>query len=85
VLLKNALASLPARCREVFTLRRLHGLSQREIANRLGISEKTVEAQNSLAMHKCVQFFAQRTRFDLVNARCAIPALTAAGTNPQHV
>lgn len=58
-LLHQALASLPERCRQVFTLRRLHGLPQKEIAARLGISEKTVEAQNAIAMHKCVRFFEQ--------------------------
>lgn len=58
-ILQEALQSLPERCRQVFTLRRIYGLSQKEIAARLGISEKTVEAQNSIAMHKCVQFFEQ--------------------------
>lgn len=57
-LLHQALQSLPERCRQVFTLRRLHGLSQKETAARLGIAEKTVEAQHTIAMHKCVQFFA---------------------------
>ncbi|MBU6297542.1 MAG: sigma-70 family RNA polymerase sigma factor [Alphaproteobacteria bacterium] len=34
---------LPARCRKVFQLRKIHGLSQREIAARLRIAETTVE------------------------------------------
>ena len=38
-----ALASLPEPCRTAFTLRRVNGLSQRETAEMLGISEKTVE------------------------------------------
>lgn len=37
------IAALPARCREVFTLRKFHGLSQRATAERLGIAESTVE------------------------------------------
>jgi RNA polymerase sigma-70 factor (ECF subfamily) len=37
------IAALPARCREAFTLRKVHGLSQREVALRLGVSENTVE------------------------------------------
>jgi len=37
------IATLPDRCREVFTLRKLHGLSQREVASQLGIAESTVE------------------------------------------
>jgi RNA polymerase sigma factor (sigma-70 family) len=34
---------LPERCRQVFILRKVHALSQREIAARLAISENTVE------------------------------------------
>jgi RNA polymerase sigma-70 factor (ECF subfamily) len=41
--LAGALASLPQRCRTAFLLRRVDGLSQREVARQLGISEKTVE------------------------------------------
>ena len=41
--LADALASLPQRCRAAFLLRRVDGLSQREVAQHLGISEKTVE------------------------------------------
>ncbi|MFT4045878.1 MAG: RNA polymerase sigma factor [Solimonas sp.] len=37
------LAQLPPKCREVFMLRRIDGLSQREIATKVGISENTVE------------------------------------------
>jgi RNA polymerase sigma factor (sigma-70 family) len=39
----TALATLPETCRETLILRRVEGLSQRETARRLGISEKTVE------------------------------------------
>ncbi len=34
---------LPERCRQVFTLRKVYGVSQREIARKLGISETIVE------------------------------------------
>ena len=37
------IAGLPAKCREAFTLRKVHGLSQREVAQRMGVSENTVE------------------------------------------
>lgn len=37
------ISDLPPRCREAFTLRKVHGLSQREVARRLGVSENTVE------------------------------------------
>ena len=36
---------LPAKCRRVFVLRRVHGVSQREIARMFGIAESTVEMQ----------------------------------------
>lgn len=85
-LLNDALKSLPERCRQVFTLRRLHGLSQKEIAARLNISEKTVEAQNSIAMHKCVRFFRQSTA---VGTRSlGVPPSTArhaVAAMPQHI
>ncbi len=41
--LRNLIARLPDKCREAFVLRRIDGLSQREIAVRMGISENTVE------------------------------------------
>lgn len=37
------IANLPARCRQAFLLRKVHGLTQRQIAQRMGISESTVE------------------------------------------
>ena len=41
--LADAFDRLPDRCREVVWLRRVEELSQRDVASRLGISEKTVE------------------------------------------
>jgi RNA polymerase sigma-70 factor (ECF subfamily) len=41
--LADALDRLPDRCREVVWLRRVEELSQKDVASRLGISEKTVE------------------------------------------
>ena len=37
------IARLPGKIRDVFTLRRVHGLSQREVAERLRLAESTVE------------------------------------------
>lgn len=48
--LAQAIAALPARVQEVFTLRRIHGLSQREVAQRMGIAESTVEKHMSLRL-----------------------------------
>jgi len=44
-LLAEAIDALPARCRQVVVLRKLRLIPQREVAQRLGLSEKTVEAQ----------------------------------------
>ena len=41
--LATMIARLPGRVRDVFTLRRVYGLSQREVAEKLEIAESTVE------------------------------------------
>jgi RNA polymerase sigma-70 factor (ECF subfamily) len=47
---RRAVAELPARCREVFELSRVHGLKYAEIADVMSISIKTVEAQMGKAL-----------------------------------
>lgn len=59
-LLVEALATLPARCREITVLRKLQGIPQREVAVRLGISEKTVEEQVARGMRRCQEHFRRR-------------------------
>src|ERR1700734_699600 len=60
-LLFDTIASLPDRCREALTLRKLYGLSQREIAQRLAISESTVEKHVAYGVRLCAErMFAQR-------------------------
>jgi RNA polymerase sigma-70 factor, ECF subfamily len=49
-LIKEAIASLPEKCREVFELSRFKEMKYQEIADALGISIKTVEAQMSKAL-----------------------------------
>lgn len=48
--LAEALATLPDRCRQAFLMRRAEGLSQRETAQALGVSEKTVEKHMTQAI-----------------------------------
>ena len=44
-LLRAAIGELPPRCREVVTLCKIEGRSQREVARTMGITESTVERQ----------------------------------------
>ncbi len=58
-ILTKAIQQLPDRCRQVLTLRKIYGLSQKEIARQLGISEHTVEAQVGNGMRRCAEFLAR--------------------------
>ncbi|HYC72854.1 MAG TPA: sigma-70 family RNA polymerase sigma factor [Opitutaceae bacterium] len=59
-LLAEAVRRLPARCRQVLTLRLMYGLSHKEIAAELALSEHTVKAQLAKGMRRCTAFFAER-------------------------
>ena len=51
-LIRDAINSLPKRCRDIFLLSRMEGLKYREISERLGISVNTVECQMGIALKK---------------------------------
>jgi RNA polymerase sigma-70 factor (ECF subfamily) len=55
MMLVKAVQQLPERCRQVFTLRKVYGYSQKEIAARMNISENTVEQQLIKAARHCAQ------------------------------
>jgi RNA polymerase sigma-70 factor (ECF subfamily) len=55
MMLVKAVQQLPERCRQVFTLRKVYGYSQKEIAARMSISENTVEQQLVKAARHCAQ------------------------------
>ena len=55
----HAIQSLPNRCRQVMTLRKIYGLSQKEVAEKLGITVHTVEAQGRIGLRKCIAYFRQ--------------------------
>lgn len=59
-LLSAAVRTLPDRCRQVLTLRLLYGLSHKEIAAELRISEHTVKAQLAKGMRRCADYFSER-------------------------
>ncbi|AUN32437.1 RNA polymerase sigma factor [Niveispirillum cyanobacteriorum] len=59
-LLHAALAQLPEKCRQVLTLRKVDGLSQKLVARRLGLSESTVEKHVAAGIKRCAAWFAAR-------------------------
>jgi RNA polymerase sigma factor (sigma-70 family) len=59
-LLSEAVRGLPDRCRQVLTLRLLYGMSHKQIAAELRISEHTVKAQLAKGMRRCADYFEER-------------------------
>jgi RNA polymerase sigma factor (sigma-70 family) len=55
-LLADAVMALPSRCREIVILHKLQGLPQREVAERLGLSARTVEGQVRIGVKRCLGF-----------------------------
>jgi len=58
--LQAALSELPQICREVFWLNRLEGLSHSEIAQRLGVSVRTIDRQMARAAAHLRETLGQR-------------------------
>lgn len=61
-LLNRAIQSLPERCRQVLTLRTAYGLTQKQIAARLVVSESTVEKAMAQAIRGCTVFFGEANK-----------------------
>jgi len=55
--LERAMEKLPPRCRETLLLRKVQGLSQREAAERMGVTENTIEKQIVKAMRLLATLF----------------------------
>ena len=55
--LQKVIDALPARCREIFVMGCVDGMSYREVADKLGISENTVKTQIKLAYKKAKEEF----------------------------
>lgn len=53
--IEEAINNLPTKCRHIFLLKRIEGLTNSEIADYLQISEKTVENQVTIAIKKLRQ------------------------------
>lgn len=77
--LTSALLRLPPRCREVIWLRRVKGLSQKEVAAAMEIAEGTVEKQVAKGMRLLAKLLSERA--DLLEPRSAasMSLLDAAG------
>jgi RNA polymerase sigma factor (sigma-70 family) len=56
---QRAIASLPERCRRIVELRKLRGVSQREIARMLAVSENTVENEAARGVRLIVEALAE--------------------------
>lgn len=59
-LIREAIGRLPPQCRAAFTLHIFHDLSHREIADRLGISSKTVEKHVARGLHQTHAYLKRR-------------------------
>lgn len=68
-LLQGALDGLPPRCRQVVVMRKVEGLSQKEVAKRMGITIETVENQVAKGMRLLTQALAGRREEVTIQAR----------------
>jgi RNA polymerase sigma-70 factor (ECF subfamily) len=58
----EAVASLSSQCREVYLLRKVHGLSHKEIASQLGIAVSTVEKHLMKGIDQCERYVRERSQ-----------------------
>lgn len=65
-IIEKAIVQLPSRCRTIFMLKRVDEMSNKEIASRLNISIKTVEAQMTIALKRLYQFVSEHWEFFMV-------------------
>jgi RNA polymerase sigma factor (sigma-70 family) len=56
----EAVASLPTQCRRVYLMRKVHGMTHKEIAEQLGISHRTVEKHIGKGIRDCANYVRER-------------------------
>ena len=56
----EAVASLPKQCRRVYLMRKVHGMSHKEIAGQLGISPRTVERHIGKGNRDCANYLREQ-------------------------
>ncbi len=61
-ILTQAIQTLPERCRRVFTLSKVYGMTYNDIAKDMGISFNTVSAQIAIGLSKCTKYMRQYGR-----------------------
>lgn len=67
--MRTAIAALPGRCRQIFELRRIRGLSQKEVAKLLHVTENVVERQTARGLALVLRHLSRaRTRKPLAKA-----------------
>jgi RNA polymerase sigma-70 factor (ECF subfamily) len=65
----DAVAQLAPKCREAYLLRKVHGLSHKEIAARMGIAVSTVEKHLIKGLEECDRYVRERTEVSRDDAR----------------
>lgn len=68
-LLLEATRQLPERCRSVFLLRKMHGLSHEEIANQLGITVSTSNQHLAKGLARVTDYLRQHDYFEEPESR----------------
>ena len=58
----RAVGGLPEQCRRAFILKKVYGLSQQEIADRLGITQSTVEKHIAKGLMMCREYMETASR-----------------------
>ena len=56
---RKLIDALPERCRRIFEMRKIEGLSQKEIARRMGVSENIVENESVRGLRAILAAYAQ--------------------------
>ena len=59
-LLIQAIGRLPNRCRQVITLTKIYGLSEREVSKQLGVAESTVRTNVVRGLERLDEYFVRR-------------------------
>jgi RNA polymerase sigma factor (sigma-70 family) len=67
-----AVASLPAKCRKVYLMRKVYAMTHKEIATSLGISVSTVESHVEKGFARCNAYVERHLRDGDIGARMAV-------------